>query len=294
MLREAILFLEEFIRGHGPPAVAKAVVGLMSFAVLLGAVLGSTAIKSGALVAAILLAATAGIVLAANRGSERRELEAHKELVSRYCNHIDKVRAGYQIREWDETMVIGDRGDAQAKVTVRLRPLRADLLFIRLKFGCGWNQPARYRHRVRMSVRNLLVDGSAGTTLQKTLSWPKDGAMTAIIHFHSPPQEDSEISFAVELDWPKRCLPLMEGSPDEFALMFAQPVAHAIYKVVLPTDTDAYVEPIGQTPDGYRLDKCQDDMRRQTITLELFDPPVRHRAGARLELVKEQRAVSRR
>ena len=143
-------------------------------------------------------------------------------------------------------------------------------------------------------MRSLLVDGSPGTTLHKTLSWPKDGTVAAVIHFHEPPRQDSEISFAVELDWPRRCLPLAEGSPDEFTLMFAQPVTHAVYRVVLPTDSDVYLEPIGPLDGGYDLRKEQDDLNRRTITLELFDPPVRHRVGARLELRKDQRAVSRR
>ena len=72
MLREAILFLEEFLHGHGPPAVAKAVVGLMPFAVLLGAVLGSTAVKAGALVTALLVITAAGIALLTSRRTDRR------------------------------------------------------------------------------------------------------------------------------------------------------------------------------------------------------------------------------
>lgn len=292
MLREAILFLEEFLRSHGPPAVAKAVVGLMSFAVLLGAILGSTAIKSGALVAAILLVTVTGIALVTNRGAERRELEVQKALVSRYCNHIDKIRPAYQIREWNETLVVDDRGDTQARMTVKLRPLQSDLMFIRLKFGCGWPQPARYRHRIGLTVRNLLVDGSPGTTLHQTVSWPKDGTMAAVIHFHTPPAENSEISFSVDLEWPKRCLPLAEGSPDEFSITCRQAVMHAVYRVVLPAGTDVYTEPIGDASIDYRLSKHQSDDGRQTITLELSDLPAHHSAGVRMQLKQRSRALS--
>lgn len=294
MLREAILFLEEFLRGHGPPAVVKSVVGLMSFAVLLGAVLGSTAIKSGALVAAILLVTAAGIALATSRGAERRDLEAQKALVALYCNHIDKIRSAYEIREWNETLVVRERGDTNAKVTVRLRTLQSDLLFIRLKFGCGWPQPARYRRKVELTVRKLLVDGSPGITLEKTVSWPKDGTMTVIIHFHSPPPENSEISFSIELEWPRRCLPLKEGSPDEFSLMCRQPVTRAVHRIVLPPGTDVYTEPIGETSCGYRLTTGQDDDGRRTSTLEVSDLPARHCVGVRMQLKQRSRALSAR
>lgn len=293
MLRETILFLEEFLHARGTPAVAKAVVGIMSFAVLLGAVLGSTAIKSGALVAAILLITVAGIALMTSLGAERREQAVQRELLSRYCNQLDKVRPSYQILEWKETIVIRDGGDADTKLTIKLRPLGPDLFFIRMKFGCGWPQSARYRRQVKMTVRTLLVDGSSGTTLHTTLSWPKDGVVSAVIHFHEPPREGAEISVVIELHWPKRCQPLVDGSPDEFTLMFAQPVTHAVYRIVLPPGDDVYLEPIGPLDVGYDLTKTSDDLDRRIITWELSNPPVRQRAGARLELRKNQHASSR-
>ncbi|MFD4644548.1 hypothetical protein ACFWN2_45085 [Lentzea sp. NPDC058436] len=265
----------------------------MSFAVLLGAVLGSAAIKSGALIAAVLLITITGIALVANNATERRELEKERALLARYCNQLDKTRPGYQILEWKEKIVIGERGDAHSKLTIRLRPLGPDLLFVRVKFGCGWPQQPRYRRQVKMTVRNLLVDGSPGTTLHQTLTWPKDGVLDAVIHFHEAPSENAEISFGIELDWPKRCLPLIEGSPDEFAFMFAQPVTDAVYRVVLPRGHDVYLEPIGRLDEGFELDKAWDDDERRTVTLMLTDPPLRHRAGARLELRRGQRTISR-
>jgi hypothetical protein len=89
LLRETILFLEEFLRGHGPSAVTKAAVGLMPFAVLLGAVLGNAAIKAGALVTAMLLIVVMGIALLTRRTAERRELEDHRDLVAQYCKFIN-------------------------------------------------------------------------------------------------------------------------------------------------------------------------------------------------------------
>lgn len=291
MLRETILFLEEFLQGHGPPAVAKAAVGLMSFAVLLGAILGSTAIKAGALVTAILVITAAGIALMTRRRAERRELEMHKELVSHYCRFIDATQPTYEVVDWDETFVIGDRGDAHAKIRVKLKAVQNDLQFVRLKFGCGWPQPSRYRRQVRMTVRNLLVDGSQGTTLRTTSSWPQDGSMAAIVHFHTQPAANSEVSFTIDLFWPKACAPLLDGSPDEFALKFFQPVSRATYRVLLPKGAEVYVEPIGKTAafSGFQLDGKADGPDRTMVTFQLSDLPVRHRAGVRLQLRQASR-----
>src|SRR5262245_31029881 len=106
MLRELIEFLDDFLRRHGTHGAAKAALGLMSFAVLLGAVLGSTAVKSGALVTAILLLTAAGIALLAGRRADRRELEAHKRLVAHYGRLMDKRGPTYRIEDWEETITI--------------------------------------------------------------------------------------------------------------------------------------------------------------------------------------------
>ncbi|GGM96669.1 hypothetical protein GCM10011609_38040 [Lentzea pudingi] len=292
MLRETILFLEEFLRGHGPSAVAKAAVGLMSFAVLLGAVLGSTAIKAGALVTAMLLIVVAGIALLTRRRAERRELEDHRTLVSEYCRLIDDKWPAFQVANWEETAVIGERGDTHSKLKIKLKLIRDDVRFIRLRFDCGWPQPARYRRSVHMTVRNLLIDGSPGTTLRTTVSWPRAGAMAAIAHFHTPLPANSEVSFTVDLIWPRRCAPLLDGAPDEFGLMFREPTRRATYRVLLPEGAEAYVEPVGRTESFKRiqLGRNVDDRGRETIIVRLSDPPIRHRAGVRLQLKEARRA----
>lgn len=291
MLRETILFLEEFLHGHGPPAVAKAAVGLMSFAVLLGAVFGSTAIKAGALVTAILVIVAAGIALLTRRRVERRELEVHKDLVSHYCRLLDTMRPSYEVIDWDKTAVIGERGDTHINLKVKLRATHDDFWFVRLRFGCGWPQPSRYRRRIRVTVRNVLVDGSPGTTLRTTVSWPRDGAMAAVAHFHTPPAVNSEVSFTVDLVWPKMCAPLLDGNPDEFGLMFWQSVNRATYRILPPKGTEVYVEPIGKTEEfrGFRLRRRTDESDRQVIIFRLSDPPIGHRAGVRLQLKETRR-----
>lgn len=139
--------------------------------VLLGAVLGSTAIKAGATV--ILVITAAGIALLTRRGVKRRELEVHKNLVSlvsHYCRLLDSIRPAYEVVDRDETATIGDRGDTHTKLKIKLRATREDLSFVRLKFGCGWPQPSCYRSGSGRPCANLLADGSPGTTLRTTVS----------------------------------------------------------------------------------------------------------------------------
>jgi hypothetical protein len=249
---------------------------------------GSTAIKASALVTAVLLLVSAGVALLAKAQSDRRELELHKELVSRYCNVIDNLQPTYRIVDWRESMTIGERGDTHTKLKVTLRSLQPELRFVRMKFGCGWPQPRRYRRRVRMTVRRLQVNGSPGTKLTETSSWLSEARMDAIIHFPAPRPQNSEVSFTVDLVWPRRCAPLSEFAPDEFTLKFKQPVEHASYQVILPKGVDCYLEPVDgcESLTGFQISKGEDGNGHKTVTVEVRDLLPRQRAGVRLELKK--------
>lgn len=288
MLREWIAFLDEFLRGHGAAAVAKAAVGIMSFSVLLGAVLGSAAIKSGALATTTLLMSAAGIALLHRLRTQSRELEQQKGLVAQYGKMLDEHVATYQIIDWDTTFVIDERGDAQERLRVRARAVSAELRFVRLVFGCGFPQPPRFRKRVRLSVRKILVDGTPGTSLSQTITWPRNGTMVVMIHFPEPPKQHDEVSFSIDIAWPGRCAPLVEGHPDEYRIKFAQPVQHVRYRIFVPPDTSTYSEPIGseKCADRYRLTTTRTEEGREVVTFEAFDLPALHKVGARLELRK--------
>ncbi|WP_346130172.1 hypothetical protein [Lentzea roselyniae] len=53
MLRYFISWLDDYLQSEGPPAIAKAVLGILSVAALPGAVFGSLLIKSAALLVAL-------------------------------------------------------------------------------------------------------------------------------------------------------------------------------------------------------------------------------------------------
>ncbi|RAS71326.1 hypothetical protein C8D87_1011627 [Lentzea atacamensis] len=141
MLRDFISWLDDYL----PPAIAKAVLGILSVAALPGAVFGSLLIKSAALLVALFTVTSLGLILLADRSALRRELEEHRQLVRRYCAHIRRVeRLFYQMTSWHEVCVVtDDRGNTDGVVKIRIRVLRPDMLFLRLRFSCDWAQPAR-------------------------------------------------------------------------------------------------------------------------------------------------------
>jgi hypothetical protein len=289
MLRELASWLDEYLSSEGPPAIAKAVLGVLSITALPGAVFGSLLVKVIALTVAVCAVTALGLVLLADRGSLRRELEEHRELVTRYCKHIRREeKPFYQVTSWHEVCAVtDDRGNTDDVLRMRIRVLRPDMLFFRFRFSCNWAQPARYRHRVQTQIRNIKVDGAPGIRLCTTRSWVADGKMYLIAHFGEPPRAGSEISLAMRMRWPQRCAPLMVSrQPDSFVLRFSEPISCARYEVILPAGREAFCEPVGfeHGDEGFSLTPEGDADGRAHYVFEAFDLEPSHEAGMKLEL----------
>lgn len=287
MLRSFIAWLDDYLAGAGVSALAKAVVGLMSFSVLLGAVVGDVAVKTGGLVAALLLMTSLGLLLLANQRKLHQTIQLQERQLARYCTLIDEMQGTYHIIKWEQSDVVAANGDTTEYVTIRAKVLCSDLWLFRLTFGCGWPQPPKYRAKVKLRVRNLLIGDIPGASLERTLIWGPDGKVNVIVHLPQPPRVDSEISVALTWIWPGKSAPLMrQRIPDSFTFHFLAPANFARYRVVLPVGCEAYCEPVGfnQGDNGFELYDLADDEGRQQFVFDAVGLGVRRRAGMRLEL----------
>jgi hypothetical protein len=288
MLRSFVGWLDDYLAGEGPHAIVRGVIGLLFFAALLSALLGNVAVKAGAIVIELLAMLAVVLILMADRRSMRAELQLHKRLVSRYGKFVDRLNPTYEVLSWEQVAYIANsRGDTKEYVTIRAKVLSDEMLLIRLLFGCGWEQPAKHRRNVSVSVRNLLVDEAPGTSPDVTFSWVSDGKIDMMIHFSAPPRQGSEIRFIVIMDWPGKCAPLMNEGTDEFAFWFnQQQVEYVSYKIVLPAGHEAYYEPIGFEPSdpNFRIDATVSDEGRSQYVFQGFSLPMLMRAGLKLQL----------
>lgn len=287
MLRSLVAWLND---RAGLPTITRAIVGLLSLTAMFCVLLGDLAVRVGGLAALFLVLLGGALPLCADRQTLRSELELHKRLVSRYCKFIDELHPMYQVLAWEQVAyVLNAQGDTREYVTVRARVLRPDLQLIRLVFGCGWEQPAKYRSKVKFTVRNILVGNVLGTSMRTTHEWVSNGKSDVIVHVPTPPRVGSEIQLLVIMSWPGKCAPLMAADKgvDDFAVKFVQQdVKHVVHRVVLPAGYDAYYEPIGFTGDdsNYRIEATKDEGGRRQYVFEAFDLPILHRAGIKLEL----------
>lgn len=291
MLRSFIAWLDDYLAGEGPPAVARAVVGILSFAALLGALFGSVAVKAGILVAVLLALVGMALLLLADRRSLRSKYEAHRSLVSRYCAFISKeMKTAPQIVEWDQTTTVDSRGDVKESIVIRGKTLRDNIQFFRLTSDACWEMPQRLRRKVQINVRSVSVTGVPGTRLTVSSTWTTNSRIDLIVHFCVPPRGGSEISIAIDWEWPGKCIPLVRGEPDDFVfLMRGHPITFGRKKVILPEGCDAYYEPVGFSEDeeGFRLDRTVNSEGRVQFLFECHQLDVYRRAGVRLELKKK-------
>ncbi|QFZ17676.1 hypothetical protein [Saccharothrix syringae] len=287
MLDRFVQWLDDLLAEEGAAAVVRAVLGLMSFAMLLAAVFGNAAVKAGAFVVTTLVVLSLGLVLLSRQRVLKRRVEENVALVAKYSKMVaDDRHPSYQVIKWEEHLVVEANGDARKSLTIRAKVVN-DLQVLRLVEGCRWPQPARYRSRVRVDVRKLLVGDLPGASLSTTKAWVEDGKLVLIVHFPRPPRLGSEINIAIGFEWPGRCEPLVRNRvPEDFVMRFQTPVVYASYKVVLPRGTDAYVEPVGfdENENGFFAGPSAEENGRPVFLFDGFDLPERRTIGMRLEL----------
>ncbi|MFD0202178.1 MULTISPECIES: hypothetical protein [Saccharothrix] len=295
MLARFIAWLDELLAEEGSPAIVKAVLGILSFAVLLGALLGSAAVKAGALVGALLVLLSGVLVLLADRRATLRRLEVHRRLVSHYTKLAsDSSPPEYRILDWDVFHTVEPNGDTRKRLTMRAQVLVDGLWAVRLVHGCGWPQPAKYRSRVAVVARNLPADDVPGPKLTTTSTWDAEGRFILIVHFRAAVPRGSSFGVLVECDWPGMCVPLMrDRSPDDFTMRFRTPVVRARQRVALPPGFDAYFEPLGfdAGDDGFEVVRVVDESGRPVFGVESTAIPLQKSFGMRIEL-KRRGAVA--
>jgi hypothetical protein len=285
VLRSFIAWLDDYLAGEGPTGLARAIVGLLSFAALCGAIVGDMAIRAGAIVVVMLAVLGGGLLLLADRRSLQRRIQADQRLIFNYAYALHGQTPGYRITSWDKTIVVSPNGDAVDTMKVRAKVETDDVRTFVLWFGCKWPQPARYQRKVNVQVRNLLVGDTLGTSLDRTVAWFSNDKIGVLVHFPAPLKVGSEISIRLETAWPGKCAPLMRGECDEFTIKLGTLITRARYKIVLPKGTETYCGPIG-FQDGVTLESSRDEEGRLTHVIEARELPPNHRIGLRLELRK--------
>lgn len=289
MRRSFIFWLDNYLDDKDSSTVVGSVVGLMSFTVLLGVILGNIAVKLGLLAGAILVVLSFMLILLRDRKRLKREIDSRGELLTGYCDQLyDESQSIALVKDWNQITTIDKDGDVSELITIQAVALQDYLYFLRFRTDPKWVQPHRYRRRVHVDFRSINGAGDRGPSWQVTPSWLPDGRLEMLAHLHSPIPMGTEIKIEIERRWPGKCAPLIkEGAPENFAFYFshALQIEHAKYVVVLPEDVEAYYEPIGfrQPNPDFSVQGGKNQDGRFEVALAVDNLPADTRIGMRLQ-----------
>jgi len=288
MLKGFIEWLESHLIKAGVLGLAEGALAILAFGGIMSALLGTTAVKASAIVVVLLANLGTFIILLSSRRELRRRSERDQLLLGHYCRVLrDRSDFSWRVITWSEVITIKANGDSSTVVTVKAIVESAFLDFFRLCLGAIWNQPQRYRKRVKVSARSLEIDGIGGARYEVTSSWMPDGRLEFLAHFKSPLNLGEKIELTVELEWPGKCIPLIRyREPEEFRVHFRNRVEMAHYVVVLPEGVESYCQPIGFVPGENRnvIKSSRNRSGQQEISFTAYDLPAREVVGMRLDL----------
>lgn len=290
MFKDFITWLDSYISREEPSAVLKAMVGLMAFAGLLGTIFGSQAIRVGAFVVIAVFVVSLILALLADRQRLKRTYDTHRTLLARYCNFVVERSSEpfASIESWKQKVYVHPNGDVRETLTLKATALRERVYFVRLKTGSKWDQPEKYRRKVKVIARSLTVNGASGPRWNVTTSWESTEQMSSIIHLHHPIKRGEQVFFEVMRTWPAKCLPLIRGEADEFTFHTTHllEIQRVEYSILLPAGSDAVYELVGSAKPDVQLsaDKKYDEEGRNVVTWCADKLPAYTTVGIRIEL----------
>jgi hypothetical protein len=292
MLKGFVAWLDSYIAERGVSVAVANLVGVLSFAGLLGTVFGSQVIRVGAFLAVGILLLVGTLFLLSDRRRLQREFDIHRKLLDRYCSFIVTHRPEPRllVKEWDQTVHIQHNGDVHERITLKLVALREEVQFIRLYAGSEWEQPEKHRNKVRIRARSLKLNGKPGPHWTVTKSWLSSKRMAMIVHPHSPIKQGDETGLEIERTWPGKCRPIMRNGDAEnfhFHSGKVMQIAKVTYRVVFPGKFNVAYEAIGFLDDrktGTYITSSQDKEGRTVITLHVDHIPTDAKYGMNLDI----------
>lgn len=294
MFKGFISWLDSHISREEPSSIIKSMIGLLTFAGLLGTVFGNHAIRAGAFVIAVLFILSITLALLGDRRRLRKAYDTQRAQLVRYCTHLVESNSAPQLSIdcWRQWVFVQPNGDVREVLKLNAVVLGEPMHFLRLTSGCRWDQPERFRRDVKVTANRLAANGARGTRWDVTTSWQSMQKMVYITHLDQPVKRGEEISFELVRLWPAKCLLLMrDQDADSFTLRTTSrlQVHSAEYRVILPPGFDAIQELIGATnPDAHLSAATEYDQEdRKVFVWRAEKIPVMTTIGMRLQLTRD-------
>lgn len=281
--------LQDYILHAGVLGIVEGVLGVLAFGGLLSALLGSSAIKAGAIVAVMIAYFGLFVLLAANRVEWRRRTELDQRLLTRYCDALkQRHKHSWRYTSWDHVVTVDRNGDTHERIRISAVAESEFLDFLSFWEGPNGAWSERLRRKTIIKVRSVDVDALGGTRYDVTSSWISRNRLKVTVHLGEPARQGDSISMLAEIYWPKKCASFTDGhGAEEFVRQFGRPIDLIQYKIVLPFGYDVYCDPIGFCLSDPKADQpvVKKSASGQTeVWLTVRDVAPDRRVGVRLDL----------
>ncbi|MGW4060181.1 hypothetical protein ACWEGE_17970 [Amycolatopsis sp. NPDC004747] len=292
MLKSFVSWLDSYTAQRGAPGVIGNLVGLLSFAGLLGTLFGSQMVRAGAFLTTGLLMIVGILVVLASNRRLRQDYAVYRELLAQYCDFIIDHRPEplVLVNDWNQTVFVHRNGDVRERLIIKAVALREEVHFIRFYAGSQWDQPEKYRDKVKINARSLKVNGKPGPHWNVTKSWLSSKEMAMIVHLHEPIRQGEAICLDIERFWPKKCKPIMcDGTAENFHFHSGKvlQIDKVVHRVVFPGEFTVSYDAIGFRDDqttGTFITSDSDAEGRTVITLHIDHVPADATYGMKLDL----------
>ncbi|PWK87958.1 hypothetical protein C8D88_103154 [Lentzea atacamensis] len=287
MLGSTVEALQSYVLNTGVIGIVEGVLGILACGGILSALLGRPGVRAASTVAVIVAVLGLFVLLVANKLEWRRRTELDRRLLLRYCDRLhERCNFTWRISDWRQVVTIEANGDTHDKITFTAVPTCDTLDFLTFWEGPNWDWPERYRRKTDVHVRSVEVEGEGGTRFDVTSRWLSRGRLKVMVHLSEPALRDSEISLIAEFTFPAKCLPLVQGSPEEFVKKFTPGPEHLEYTVVLPPDCSGYWDGVGlkSGTERYSIQRRTNTSGREEISLVADGVATGARVGMKLDI----------
>ncbi len=287
MLGSTVGALQSYVLNTGVIGIIEGVLGILATGGILSIVLGQPGIRAVAMIAVTIAVLGLFVLLAANKLEWRRRTELDRRLLLRYCEVLhERCSVTWRITDWRQVVTIEANGDAHDKITFTAVADCDVLDFLTLWEGPNWEWPDRLKRKIDVRVRSVELDGEGGTRLDVTSRWLSRGRLKMMVHLGEPAVRGTEIHLVVEFSWPAKCLPFVQGVPEEFVKTFTPGAEHLEYTVVLPPGCGGYWDGVGlkSGTERHTVQRRTNTSGREEISLVADGIATGARVGMKLDI----------
>lgn len=288
MLGSVVESVQSYVLHAGVIGIVEGVLGILAVGGILSALLGQPGIRAAAVIAVIVAVLGLFILLVANKLEWRRRTELHRRLLLHYCNVLhERCNFTWSVTDWRQVVTIEANGDAHEKITFTAVSDCDALDFITFWEGPNWEEwPEKHRRKTDVRVRSVELNGEGGSRFDVTFYWLSRGRLKVTVHLSEPAPRGTEIHLDAEFTWPAKCLPFVQGAPEQFVRKFAPGPEHLEYTVILPPGCNSYFDGVGlkSGTDRYSIQRRTNSSGREEISLMADGVATGTRVGMKLDI----------